>query len=163
MVRHARRWRRSRRWSARHRPSDPGWSYRCCCGSGPGFDPYIPEGLATEGRSGSSEPPFGGISKDFSQSFTPNRKKTGRLSRFGVKCRLFGGKRGWSAPPVPTSAHQRQPSHGCEKRPTPRSATPEPRRTNQCTLKPEEPKNLAFSMQKGLIYPIVRGRSSLFG
>ncbi|MBG9277336.1 transposase [Corynebacterium diphtheriae bv. mitis] len=109
MVRHARRWRRSRRWSARHRPSDPGWSYRCCCGSGPGFDPYIPEGLATEGRSGSSEPPFGGISKDFAQNFTPNRKKTGRLTGFGVKCRLFGGERGWLAhqrPPVPTNASQ---------------------------------------------------------
>ncbi|CAB0825599.1 hypothetical protein FRC0457_02140 [Corynebacterium diphtheriae] len=37
------------------------------------------------------EPPNGGISKDFSRHFTPNRKKTGRLSRFGVKCRLFRG------------------------------------------------------------------------
>ncbi|CAB1023221.1 PTS ascorbate transporter subunit IIC [Corynebacterium diphtheriae] len=46
---------------------------------------------ATEGRFGSTDPPFGGISKDFSRYFTPNRKKTGRLSRFGVKCRLFGG------------------------------------------------------------------------
>ncbi|CAB0813725.1 hypothetical protein FRC0206_02125 [Corynebacterium diphtheriae] len=41
------------------------------------------------------EPPFGGISKDFSQGFTPNRFQTGRLSGFGVKCRLFGGERGW--------------------------------------------------------------------
>ncbi|CAB0963339.1 hypothetical protein FRC0481_01016 [Corynebacterium diphtheriae] len=55
------------------------------------------------------EPPFGGISKDFSQNFTPNRFQTGRLSRFGVKCRLFGGERGWRAhqrPPAPTSASQ---------------------------------------------------------
>ncbi|CAB0499148.1 hypothetical protein CIP101841_00719 [Corynebacterium diphtheriae] len=63
-------------------------------------------GLAgtTEGRSGSTEPPFGGISKDFSWHFTPNRFQTGRLSRFGVKCRLFGGERGWLAhqcPPIP--------------------------------------------------------------
>ncbi|CAB0520984.1 hypothetical protein CIP100629_02035 [Corynebacterium diphtheriae] len=48
------------------------------------------------------EPPNGGISKDFSRNFTPNRFQTGRLSRFGVKCRLFGGERGWRA-------HQRQP------------------------------------------------------
>ncbi|ERA51455.1 transposase-like protein [Corynebacterium diphtheriae DSM 43988] len=40
------------------------------------------------------EPPNGGISKDFAQNFTPNRKKTGRLGRFGVKCRLLGGERG---------------------------------------------------------------------
>ncbi|VVH28749.1 hypothetical protein NCPHL90_00149 [Corynebacterium diphtheriae] len=70
------------------------------------------------------EPPNGGISKDFSQNFTPNRFQTGRLSRFGVKCRLFGGERGWRA-------HQRQPR-------------PNPRRTNQCTLKPKEPLNAAM-------------------
>nr|CAB0874112.1 hypothetical protein FRC0375_02263 [Corynebacterium diphtheriae] len=60
---------------------------------------------ATEGRSGSTEPLNGGISRHFSQSFTPNRKKTGRLTGFGVKCRLFGGgERGWRAhqrPPIP--------------------------------------------------------------
>ncbi len=78
---------------------------------------------ATEGRFGSTDPPFGGISKDFSRYFTPNRKKTGRLSRFGVKCRLFGGERGGS----PTSAHQSQPSHDYGKRPAPRSSMPEPR------------------------------------
>ncbi|CAB0515192.1 hypothetical protein CIP103987_01522 [Corynebacterium diphtheriae] len=55
------------------------------------------------------EPPNGGISKDFSQNFTPNRFQTGRLAGFGVKCRLFGGKRGWRA-------HQRQPR---QPRPTP--------------------------------------------
>ncbi|AEX43978.1 transposase-like protein [Corynebacterium diphtheriae HC01] len=51
------------------------------------------------------EPLNGGISKDFSQNFTPNRFQTGRLSRFGVKRRLFGGERGWRAhqrPPTPT-------------------------------------------------------------
>ncbi|MHC9622700.1 transposase [Corynebacterium diphtheriae] len=48
------------------------------------------------------EPPNGGISKDFSPNFTPNRFQTGRLAEFGVKCRLFGGERGWRA-------HQRQP------------------------------------------------------
>ncbi|CAB1024872.1 hypothetical protein FRC0547_02244 [Corynebacterium diphtheriae] len=74
---------------------------------------------ATEGRFGSTEPLNGGISKHFSQGFTPNRFQTGRLSRFGVKCRLFGGG-------APTNASQSQPSHGCEKRPTPRSATLEP-------------------------------------
>ncbi|MHC9942076.1 transposase, partial [Corynebacterium diphtheriae] len=74
--------------------------------SGPGFDPYIPEGLATEGRSGSTEPPFGGISKDFSWYFTPNRFQTGRLGRFGVKCRLLGGERGWRAHQRPTNASQ---------------------------------------------------------
>ncbi len=55
------------------------------------------------------EPPFGGISKDFSQNFTPNRFQTGRLSRFGVKCRLFGGERGWRAhqrPPAPVNPSQ---------------------------------------------------------
>ncbi|CAB0715534.1 hypothetical protein FRC0049_02172 [Corynebacterium diphtheriae] len=97
---------------------------------------------ATEGRSGSSEPLNGGISKDFSQSFTPNRFQTGRLGRFGVKCRLFGGERGGS----PTSAHQRPPTPANPSRAmvvenvlfrvVPRS---NPRRTNQCTLKPEEP------------------------
>ncbi|CAB1052197.1 transposase-like protein [Corynebacterium diphtheriae] len=79
------------------------------------------------GRSGSTEPPFGGSSKDFSPNFTPNRFQTGRLSRFGVKCRLFGGERGWRAhqrPPVPTNASQSQPGHGYGKRPTPRSAQP---------------------------------------
>ncbi|WP_179148798.1 hypothetical protein [Corynebacterium diphtheriae] len=53
------------------------------------------------------EPPNGGISKDFSPNFTPNRFQTGRLSGFGVKFRLFGGDRGWRAhqrPPAPTSA-----------------------------------------------------------
>ncbi|CAB0525680.1 hypothetical protein FRC020322_02117 [Corynebacterium diphtheriae] len=69
------------------------------------------------------EPPNGGISKHFSPNFTPNRFQTGRLTGFGVKCRLFGGERGWRAP-TPTNASQSQPSHGCEKRPTPRSATP---------------------------------------
>ncbi|CAB1005713.1 hypothetical protein FRC0501_01862 [Corynebacterium diphtheriae] len=87
-----------------------GCCWSCCWGSGPGFDPYIPEGLATEGRSGSTEPPFGGISKDFSWYFTPNRKKTGRLTGFGVKCRLFGGGRGGgaptSAPPTPANPSQ---------------------------------------------------------
>ncbi|CAB0716090.1 hypothetical protein FRC0077_02272 [Corynebacterium diphtheriae] len=85
----------------------------CCWGSGLGFDPYIPEGLATEGRSGSTEPLNGGISKDFSRYFTPNRFQTGRLSRFGVKCRLFGGERGWRAhqrQPTPTNASQGQPT-----------------------------------------------------
>ncbi|CAB1027272.1 hypothetical protein FRC0546_00024 [Corynebacterium diphtheriae] len=55
------------------------------------------------------EPPNGGISKDFSRNFTPNRFQTGRLSRFGVKCRFFGGEWGWRAhqrPPTPTSASQ---------------------------------------------------------
>ncbi|CAB0524142.1 hypothetical protein CIP107507_01973 [Corynebacterium diphtheriae] len=37
------------------------------------------------------EPLNGGISKDFSRYFTPNRFQTGCLSRFGVKCRLFRG------------------------------------------------------------------------
>ncbi|CAB0738346.1 hypothetical protein FRC0087_02050 [Corynebacterium diphtheriae] len=37
------------------------------------------------------EPLNGGISKDFSRHFTPNRFQTGCLSRFGVKCRLFRG------------------------------------------------------------------------
>ncbi|CAB0845556.1 hypothetical protein FRC0360_00249 [Corynebacterium diphtheriae] len=75
------------------------------------------------------EPLNGGISKDFSPNFTPNRFQTGRLSRFGVKCRLFGGERGWRAhqrPPTPTNASQSQSSHGYGKRPTPHSATPEP-------------------------------------
>ncbi|CAB0624124.1 hypothetical protein FRC0485_02192 [Corynebacterium diphtheriae] len=49
------------------------------------------------------EPLNGGISKDFSRHFTPNRFQTGRLGRFGVKCRLFGGERGWRA-------HQRPPT-----------------------------------------------------
>ncbi len=57
----------------------------------------------------SEEPPNGGISKDFSPNFTPNRFQTGRLAGFGVKCRLFGGERGVARPPTPTSAHQRQP------------------------------------------------------
>ncbi|OJH93050.1 transposase [Corynebacterium diphtheriae] len=55
------------------------------------------------------EPPFGGISKDFSQNFTPNRFQTGRLAGFGVKCRLFGGERGWRAhqrPPAPANPSQ---------------------------------------------------------
>ncbi|CAB0737544.1 hypothetical protein FRC0086_01958 [Corynebacterium diphtheriae] len=78
---------------------------------------------ATEGRSGSTEPLNGGISRHFSQSFTPNRKKTGRLTGFGVKCRLFGGVSGGGAP---TSAHQSQPSHDYGKRPAPRSSMPEP-------------------------------------
>ncbi|MHC9574522.1 hypothetical protein ACQQ7E_01755 [Corynebacterium diphtheriae] len=37
------------------------------------------------------EPLNGGISKDFSRHFTPNRFQTGRLAGFGVKCRLFRG------------------------------------------------------------------------
>ncbi|CAB0623682.1 hypothetical protein FRC0418_02007 [Corynebacterium diphtheriae] len=44
-----------------------------------------------------------------------------------MKCRLFGGERGWRAhqrPPVPTNASQSQPGHGYGKRPTPRSAQP---------------------------------------
>ncbi|CAB0568551.1 hypothetical protein CIP107509_01974 [Corynebacterium diphtheriae] len=55
------------------------------------------------------EPPNGGISKDFSPNFTPNRFQTGRLAGFGVKCRLFGGKRGWRAhqrPPTPANPSQ---------------------------------------------------------
>ncbi|CAB0785123.1 hypothetical protein FRC0263_00156 [Corynebacterium diphtheriae] len=78
------------------------------------------------------EPLNGGISKDFSWHFTPNRFQTGRLGRFGVKCRLFGGERG-------CRAHQSQPSHGCENVPLHTGPRPNPRRTNQCTLKPEEP------------------------
>ncbi|CAB0787140.1 hypothetical protein FRC0210_00329 [Corynebacterium diphtheriae] len=73
---------------------------------------------ATEGRSGSTEPLNGGISKDFSRHFTPNRFQTGRLSRFGVKCRLFGGERGWRAhqrPPTPANpsqaSHARTPAN----------------------------------------------------
>ncbi|AEX49416.1 transposase-like protein [Corynebacterium diphtheriae BH8] len=50
--------------------------------------------------------------KDFSPNFTPNRFQTGRLSRFGVKCRLFGGgERGVARTPTPTNAHQRTPTH----------------------------------------------------
>ncbi|CAB0825470.1 transposase [Corynebacterium diphtheriae] len=37
------------------------------------------------------EPLNGGISKDFSQNFTPNHFQIGRLGRFGVKSRLFRG------------------------------------------------------------------------
>ncbi|CAB0531983.1 hypothetical protein CIP107521_00064 [Corynebacterium diphtheriae] len=51
----------------------------------------------------------GGISKHFSQDFTPNRFQTGRLARFGVKCRLFGGERGWRThqrPPTPANPSQ---------------------------------------------------------
>ncbi|CAB0964951.1 hypothetical protein FRC0478_01753 [Corynebacterium diphtheriae] len=101
------------------------------------------------------EPLNGGSSKDFSPNFTPNRFQTGRLSRFGVKCRLFGGERGWRAhqhPPAPTSAHQRQP----------RQPRPNPRRTNQCTLKPEESvccinstnQNYGFGMLRRLDFAI---------
>ncbi|CAB1021771.1 hypothetical protein FRC0537_01879 [Corynebacterium diphtheriae] len=89
------------------------------------------------------EPPNGGISKDFSQNFTPNRFQTGRLSRFGVKCRLFGGERGVARPPTPTNAHQH---------PT----------QNQCTLKTEEPvccinstnQNYGFGMLRRLDFAI---------
>ncbi|PSA86450.1 hypothetical protein BT095_09210 [Corynebacterium diphtheriae] len=69
----------------------------------------------------------------------PNRFQTGRLGRFGVKCRLFGGERGWRAHQRPTNASQSQPGYGCENvllRVVPRL---NPRRANQCTLKPEEP------------------------
>ncbi|CAB0520350.1 hypothetical protein CIP107505_01815 [Corynebacterium diphtheriae] len=52
------------------------------------------------------EPPNGGISKDFSRHFTPNRFQTGRLTGFGVKCRLFGVSGGGA----PTNAHQRPPT-----------------------------------------------------
>ncbi|CAB0535757.1 hypothetical protein CIP107509_00283 [Corynebacterium diphtheriae] len=55
------------------------------------------------------EPPNGGISKDFAQNFTPNRFQTGRLTEFGVKCRLFGGERGWRAyqrPPMSANPSQ---------------------------------------------------------
>ncbi|CAB0916161.1 hypothetical protein FRC0411_02017 [Corynebacterium diphtheriae] len=101
------------------------------------------------------EPLNGGSSKDFSPNFTPNRFQTGRLSRFGVKCRLFGGERGWRThqhPPAPTSAHQRQP----------RQPRPNPRRTNQCTLKPEESvccinstnQNYGFGMLRRLDFAI---------
>ncbi|CAB0933246.1 hypothetical protein FRC0432_02205 [Corynebacterium diphtheriae] len=86
------------------------------------------------------EPPNGGISKHFSPNFTPNRFQTGRLTGFGVKCRLFGGERGWRAP-TPTNASQSQPSHDCENVPlrvVPRLQHPT---QNQCTLKPEEPIN----------------------
>ncbi|ERA48038.1 transposase-like protein [Corynebacterium diphtheriae DSM 43988] len=123
-------------------PQDFGCCGYCCWGSGLGFDPYIPEGLATEGRSGSTEPLNGGISKDFSRYFTPNRFQTGRLSRFGVKCRLFGGERGWRAhqrqpiPPTPAKASQAMVVENVLLRVVPR---PNSRRTNQYTLKPEEP------------------------
>ncbi|CAB1044487.1 hypothetical protein FRC0549_01773 [Corynebacterium diphtheriae] len=85
------------------------------------------------------EPLNGGISKDFSRHFTPNRFQTGRLSRFGVKCRLFGGERGWHAhqrPPTPANPSQAMVVKNVLLRVVPR---PNPRRTNQCTLKPEKP------------------------
>ncbi|CAB1023291.1 hypothetical protein FRC0547_02092 [Corynebacterium diphtheriae] len=85
------------------------------------------------------EPPNGGISKDFSWYFTPNRKKTGRLGRFGVKCRLLGGERGWRAhqrPPTPAIPSQAMVVKNVLLRVVPRL---NPRRANQCTLKPEEP------------------------
>ncbi|CAB0891791.1 hypothetical protein FRC0405_02242 [Corynebacterium diphtheriae] len=65
------------------------------------------------GCRGSTEPLNGGISRHFAQNFTPNRFQTGRLSRFGVKCRLFGGERGWRAhqrPPTPANPSQGQPT-----------------------------------------------------
>ncbi|CAB0809119.1 Abi family protein [Corynebacterium diphtheriae] len=44
-------------------------------------------------------------------------------------------------PPTPTNASQSQPSHGCENVLLCVVPRPNPQRTNQCTLKPEEPKN----------------------
>nr|CAB0760445.1 hypothetical protein FRC0137_01973 [Corynebacterium diphtheriae]CAB0871894.1 hypothetical protein FRC0375_01988 [Corynebacterium diphtheriae] len=85
------------------------------------------------------EPLNGGISKDFSRHFTPNRFQTGRLSRFGVKCRLFGGERGWRAhqrPPMPANPSQAMVVKNVLFRVVP---CLNPRRANQCTLKPEEP------------------------
>ncbi|CAB0709905.1 hypothetical protein FRC0077_01966 [Corynebacterium diphtheriae] len=55
------------------------------------------------------EPLNGGISQDFSPNFTPNRFQTGRLSRFGVKCRLFRGWTGVARPPTPTNATNATP------------------------------------------------------